>query len=61
MSHLSGVDFGLDTNLFGNLDAVWLKNQPGHFICTNLDRTGVYLSQLGCEIFLMHKIEKRTG
>ena len=44
MSHLSGVDLGLDTNLFGNLDAVWLKNQPGHFIGTNHDRTEVYLS-----------------
>ena len=27
-THLSGVDLGLDTNLFGNLYAVWLQHQP---------------------------------
>ena len=30
MPHLSRVDLGLDTNLFGNLDAVGLQNQPAN-------------------------------
>ena len=30
MPHLSRVDLGLDANLFGNLDAVGLQNQPAN-------------------------------
>ena len=30
--HLLGVDFSLDANLLGNLDAVWLQDQPASIL-----------------------------